>query len=274
MTQPIQSKSIRAIATDVDGTLLNNQHRLSPGNEHALRRAMAQGIQVIIATGKSRRSAEAVIEQLALDTPGVYVQGLVLTDGDGSIRHERTLPADVARQIDTLTSDDGYTLIAYSRDRIYMIRPREEWQQMLVRYHEPRAEVVESMAALLAERQVNKLVVFCEQEHIGAVREHLTCHVDGQASLVQAVPAMLEVMPPGASKGEGLKRLLDDLGIAPEHVMAIGDGENDVEMLRLAGIGVAVGNAMEAARAAADVVVATNEADGVAEAIERFVLGE
>ena len=272
MTPSDRPTIIRAIATDVDGTLLNNQHRLSPGNERVLRRAMAQGIHVIIATGKSRRSVEGVIEHLALDTPGVFVQGLVLTDGDGTVRYERTLPAAVARQIDALTEEDGYTLIAYSRDRIYMIRPREEWQQMLVRYHEPRAEVVGSMEALLAERQVNKLVVFCEQERIGAVREYLARHVDSQASLVQAVPAMLEIMPPGASKGQGLQRLLGELGIAPEHVMAIGDGENDVEMLRLAGLGVAVGNAADVAREAADVVVSTNDEDGVAEAIERFAL--
>lgn len=266
------SRTIQAIVTDVDQTLLTSEHKLSPRNERALRQAMAQGITVILATGKSRPSAEAVIRQLALDTPGVYLQGLAIYNADGTIRHERTLDPAVAAQVIALTEDDGHTVIAYCRDRIFMGRPRERWHQMLVNYHEPTPEPVESLAEHLNGTAVNKMVVFCEQEVIGALRERLEAHLGDSATLVQAVNNMLEIVPPGSSKGRGLKRLLDDLGIPAEHVLAIGDGENDVEMLQLAGIGAAVGNAADVAKAAADVVVATNDEDGVAEAIERFAL--
>ncbi len=83
---------------------------------------------------------------------------------------------------------------------------------------------------------------------------------------------MLEILPNGASKGAALKTLIKDLGVSSESVMAIGDAENDIEMIQLAGIGVAVGNAGQAVKDAADVVVASNDADGVAEAVERYVL--
>jgi hypothetical protein len=83
---------------------------------------------------------------------------------------------------------------------------------------------------------------------------------------------MLEVLPPNGSKGDALRVLLDELNIPAEQVMALGDGENDIEMLQLAGIGVAVGNASPLLKAVADQVVASNDDDGVAEAIERFVL--
>src|SRR5690606_7365661 len=119
---------------------------------------------------------------------------------------------------------------------------------------------------------VNKVVVFCEEERIGALREHLAASIDGHARLVQAVPMMLEIMPAGVSKATALRRLLAELGIEPGEVMAIGDGEHDVEMLKLAGLGVAVASATEGGQAAADGVGGSNNEDGVAEAVERFVL--
>lgn len=82
-----------------------------------------------------------------------------------------------------------------------------------------------------------------------------------------------EVFAPGVNKGAGVARLLSHLGVAPEEALALGDAENDVEMLRLVGVGVAMGNANAAAKAAADVVVATSDNDGVAEAVRRFALG-
>ncbi|HQE17029.1 MAG TPA: HAD family hydrolase [Aggregatilineales bacterium] len=264
--------TIRAIVTDIDGTLLNSQHELSERNRRALRRAAEQGVAVILATGKTRASAESFIEQLGLDTPGIYVQGLLLYDADGSIRFEHTLDPGIVRQVYDLTEDEGHTVIAYSRNRIFMGRPRQWCQDMLLGYHEPAAEPIEPFESIIGREPVNKVVVFCEEERIGALREHLAASIDGHARLVQAVPMMLEIMPAGVSKATALRRLLAELGIEPGEVMAIGDGENDVEMLKLVGLGVAVANATEVAKAAADVVVGSNNEDGVAEAVERFVL--
>ena len=91
--------------------------------------------------------------------------------------------------------------------------------------------------------------------------------------LVQAVPDMLEVLPLGASKGTGARRLLDALGVAPARAAAIGDGENDLDMLRGVGLGLAMANAVPSTRAAAAHVLSrSNNEDGVAEAIERYLL--
>jgi hydroxymethylpyrimidine pyrophosphatase-like HAD family hydrolase len=97
--------------------------------------------------------------------------------------------------------------------------------------------------------------------------------VDGQARLMQAmIPDMLEVLPPNASKGNALKVLLKHVGVKAEHVLAMGDGENDIDMVQMAGIGVAVGNAFQGLKDIADHVVGTNDEDGVAQALEQFVL--
>jgi hypothetical protein len=104
------------------------------------------------------------------------------------------------------------------------------------------------------------------------VRTMLASALNGSATLVQSLPQFLEIVPAKSSKGTGVAWLLDYLGISPANVLAMGDGENDAEMLRLAGIGAAMQNAMQAAKEAADVVIPSNNEDGVAAAIQQYVL--
>ncbi|MFO7320922.1 MAG: HAD family hydrolase [Chloroflexota bacterium] len=262
---------IELIAVDLDGTLLNSQHQLSERTVNALRKAMEHGVQVVLATGKTRRSAQEAIERLDLATPGVYLQGLILYNGDGSVRAQQQLEPELARQLVEFAGREAVALAAYSGLDIYTPK-RSAQTDKLARYHEPLPQ--EIPAAELLALPINKILLIDEPERVSEVREQLAPQVEGRATLVQALDDMLEILPFGASKGAGLKRLLDDLGIAPERVLAIGDAENDIEMLQLAGIGVAVGNAMPQTKAAADFVVASNDEDGVAEAVERFVFGK
>nr|AAC42243.1 hypothetical protein [Arabidopsis thaliana] len=91
-----------------------------------------------------------------------------------------------------------------------------------------------------------------------------------RANVVQAQSDMLEIVPPGTSKGNGVKMLLNHLGVSPDEIMAIGDGENDIEMLQLASLGVALSNGAEKTKAVADVIGVSNDQDGVADAIYRY----
>ena len=117
-----------------------------------------------------------------------------------------------------------------------------------------------------------KLIFMASPGRIAEVRPVAEALFAGHASLTTAIEGMLEVLPLGANKGAGVEWLLRRLDVDPAVCMALGDGENDAEMLRLCGLGVAMGNAGSAARGAADAVTAANGDDGVARAIERFVL--
>ena len=117
-----------------------------------------------------------------------------------------------------------------------------------------------------------KVIFMATEDKINSIRPQVEATFTGKAAITTAIPGMLELLPLGASKRAGVEYLLNRLGVEPSKVMAIGDGENDVEMLQLCGLGVAVGNAGAAARSVADVVVGSNDEDGVAEAIEQFVL--
>lgn len=265
--------NIKVIVTDIDGTLLDSKHELTERTEKALKAAMAQGVKVVLATGKTRRSVDDIIKRLDLKTPGIYVQGLVISHPDGSEQHLGTLDAGLMRRVLTFIEDRGFQAMAYSGKRILVRSHTVEATVLTEEYDEPRPESVGPLVNILEDVPVNKLI-FCgrEAKHITALRWQLTHLIDGDARITQALPDAIELLPVGASKGTALKLLLKEMGLEPEEMLAIGDGENDIEMIQMAGIGVAVGNANPKLKAVADATVSSNDADGVAEAVEKFVL--
>jgi Cof subfamily protein (haloacid dehalogenase superfamily) len=264
---------IKLIVTDVDGTLLNSQHQLAERTEKALKAAIEQGVLVALATGKTRGSVNDIVKRLGLKTPGIFVQGLVIAHPDGSEQHLGTLDPKLLRRVLTFTEERGFQTMAYSGRRILVRAMTAEARIMTEQYDEPLPEVVGPLVNQLDELPLNK-VIFCgrEAKHITALRWQLAHLVEGSARLTQALPDALELLPYGASKATALKLLLKDLKLTPEEVLAIGDGENDIEMIQLVGLGVAMGNANPKLKAVADAVVASNDADGVAEAVEKYVL--
>lgn len=265
---------IELIVVDLDGTLLNSDHQMTERTEKALKAAMEQDVQIVIATGKTRISGTDIITRLGLTTPGIYLQGISIYKPDGTITHEKTLDPALARRVITFAEDRGFLVGAYSGTRILVRELQPGSEQLASLYHEPMPEAVGALQNILDEMPVNKLIIIKPDDarRITALRWQLSMQLDGQGRLVQALPDMLEVLPPGASKGAALKVILKELNIPADRVMAIGDGENDIELLQAAGLAVAVGNAVPALKEVADEVVGSNDEDGVAEAVERFVL--
>jgi Cof subfamily protein (haloacid dehalogenase superfamily) len=274
MTQT-SKQPIKLIAIDIDGTLLNSQHVVTEAVESALKAAMTKGVKVILATGKTYHSGEHLVKQLGLTTPGVYNQGTNIFNADGTLHSQITLDTNVARQVITFAEDRGFIIALYSGRRILVRKLENRIRDLTDKYHEPLAEQVGPLQNVLDSVPINKLLAVYPDDarRVKALRWQLSMQIDRSARLLNAgIPDMLEVMPPGVSKGSGVKTLIKELGIPAEAVLAIGDAENDIEMLQFAGIGVAMGNAPQQVKDVADAVVASNDEDGVAEAVKRFVL--
>jgi Cof subfamily protein (haloacid dehalogenase superfamily) len=268
------TKTIKLIAVDLDGTLLDNESRLSERTEQVMKQAIAQGVKVVLATGKTAYSGREIIKRLALDTPGIYVQGLAIHYPDGSDKTLATLEPDLARRFITYAEERSFDVVAYNGSRILTRKLTPAVVELAERYHDAMPEVVGPLQNQLNTLDFVKLLIIKRHDFkkVNALRYQFNLQLDGKARLVQALGDMLEVLPPGQSKGHALKVLLKEMGIKEAEVMAIGDGENDIEMVKMAGIGVAMGNAHASLKAVADHVVATNDEDGVAQAVERFVL--
>lgn len=269
----ISAPKIALVAIDLDGTLLDPSSQLTSANESALKAAIAQGVNIVFATGKTRGSAAAMLKKLKIDAPGIFVQGTVTHNADGSIRSQVTLPDGLVRQALTYMEERGFATAAYSGSRILMRTAHKQLIDNMRQYGEVEPEIVGPLQNLLGKEPINKLIAMGDARAVTALRWQLNLQIGSSARLMQAgIPEMLEVLPNSTSKGSALKRLAVELNIHPDHIMAIGDAENDIEMLQFAGLSVAMGNADDRVKSAAKHTVASNKDDGVAEALRRFVI--
>ncbi|KAL3844209.1 hypothetical protein ACJIZ3_001612 [Penstemon smallii] len=268
------------IFCDMDGTLLNSKSQISLSNAEALKEATSRGVKVVIATGKTRPAAVSILKMVNLAgkdgivsefTPGVFVQGLLVYGRQGQEIFRRNLDPSICREALQYSLEHNVPIIAFSEDRCLTLFEHPLVDSLHTIYQEPKAEIIPSVDQLLAGVEIQKVIFLDTTEGVSTtLRPYWEVVTNDRASVVQAQPDMLEIVPPGTSKGSGVKILLDHLGVTPNEIMAIGDGENDVEMLELASLGVALSNGSEKAKAVANVIGISNDEDGVADAIYRY----
>jgi Cof subfamily protein (haloacid dehalogenase superfamily) len=266
---------------DMDGTILGSQNQIHPRNVEAVIRLLeSTDIRFVPATGKSRSGAVRSMASLGEylqdahpgGVPGVYLQGLCVYGADGDLIHERTLLPDVARRVVALSKLLEISLIAYgiNGDTI-LCEVEDEETAKLESYHEPAPVAVGNWDSVIGSVSIHKFIFMAPEERILSIRPQVERALNAVSKITRATPGMLEVLPLGASKGDGVSRLLKSLQIAPETVLAVGDGENDVEMFGICGMSVAMANSVESATAAAKYLTSSNDDAGVAAAIEHFV---
>ncbi len=253
---------------DVDGTLLNSQHQLLPSTEAAIQRLLDAGIFVMLATGKTFESTRDLRSRLKLETVGVYSQGLVVCDQHGEVLEQVLLDSAVVQACTQLTTEADLDVVAYSGSRLLTPKISDRTNQM-VDYHEPMPIV----SLDVGQEPINKILLIADQPDLDSLRLQLEQRWQNLATLVQAVPDMLEVVPLNTSKGGTVARVLEDMGRTADSTIAFGDGENDIGMLRWAGLGIAMGNGSRIVQDAADFVTKSNDEDGIAYALNEQNLG-
>lgn len=280
MSKTLLSKHyISCILSDVDGTLLSsaeNKHQLSKRTFTTIAAVIDSGYAFFPCTGRSRHSmALAAPEILNLfggdieNVPGVYQQGLQVYGPTGQLIYEKFLDYSKIAEVTRFCDDEKVAVIAYAGERIFC-RTRCNQTDKIGEYSEPPPEIHSDGLEKLGDIgiKVHKLIILADEIELERVRPLLQAYMGQSVSLTKAVPGMLEVLPPGSSKGEGVSVLLKHIGVSPENVMAFGDGENDVEMFSLVQLGVAVENAKTILKNNAQALTLSNDDDGVAEVLE------
>ncbi|WP_174874286.1 HAD family hydrolase [Vogesella oryzae] len=220
----------RAIATDLDGTLLDADSRVNARSWQALRRAAAAGCQLIVATGRHHRDVREILAAGSdLSISVISANGARVHAQDDRQLHAANLtPALVNKLLQPALAGDAEM-------GLYL-----DSQRLACRYHGPlqayagKAEQVESLADYHGSG-VAKIIYYAAPDKLTAIEQEILHRFEGQLALVYSQDCYLEVMAPGVSKGSALSLLLAELGIAAEHCAAFGDAQNDVEMLRLVG---------------------------------------
>ncbi|KAK9809602.1 hypothetical protein WJX73_006630 [Symbiochloris irregularis] len=267
---------IRLVACDVDGTLLSGRHLLSDKNKAAVKKCQESGVPFFLATGKAPGGEwvgliQDLLPKGSKGLPGCFLQGLIVNGLNGEVIHQRELEHDTIREGIAAGEELGLSILVYATDRILVPKINEHTHR-LAAYREPQPEEVQDLRSLIGKVAMQKFILAGTPEQIVEIRPLIMERLGGRAELTTALPGYLEVLPPGASKGAGVARLLKTLDMDPQHVMCLGDGENDVEMMQLVGWPVAMANAGPEAKAACKAETASNDDDGVAQAIEKYVL--
>lgn len=265
--------NIKLIASDMDDTLLSSKTTISPRNESAIRKAIDRGIVFMIATGRMYVSVKPYAEELGLDVPLVTYNGaLVKGSRSEEIFYEHPVQLETAWEILDYCRQKKYYIQAYVNDELW-VRERTGFSDMYTRISGvPATPVGEKLYQLPSSPY--KLLMMTGDGEFQSVWEEIQTKFAGKIAVTSSKDNFLELMEPGVNKWEAVKAVAARYHIVPGEIMCIGDSNNDLGMIKNAALGVAVANAKPAVKAAAKMVTAAHDEDGVALAIEKVLNGE
>ena len=263
----------RAIALDLDGTLTNHDKVVTPRTRQALLKAQELGAIIILASGRPTYGIVPVAECLELEKRGGYILsyngGNIVNAKTGEKLFSQFLPDAVIPILYKYAKEKNHALLGYAGNEIITEMPDDQYVKEESRINKMNIRKVDNLLDAL-EPHPTKLLMTGDPTDMIKAEEELVEILGEKMDIFRSAPFFLELVPKGIDKAQSLLRLLSKINLTPADLMAFGDGYNDLSMLKLAGVGVAMANAAPEVRADADYVTLSNEEDGVAEALLHF----
>lgn len=270
--------SIKLIAIDIDGTLINSNREITPRVHDALTKAKEKGVYVVLCTGRPLPGVSPLLKELDLindhDFVVTYNGSLVQHTGSGESLVSFSMTMDDLKQLHHYAEKYGIHYHAIDANNIYV--PTEE----IGKYSYFESNLVgmpivhQPLDAFDPQQTFSKMMFVDEEEKLNQLLTQFGDSFKKSYNIVRSMPFYLEVLHPQASKGHALEKLAEKLGFSASEVMCIGDQENDRSMFEYAGVRVAMGNAVDTIKELATFITTSNDEDGVGVAVETLVLGE
>ncbi|PAV30993.1 phosphoglycolate phosphatase [Virgibacillus profundi] len=244
-----KKNDIKLIALDMDGTLLNSEHEVSAHTREVIAKALKKDIHVVLSTGRGFKTCYPYAESLKLTSYLVTTNGGEIWTIDKKLLDQHLMETATIEKLWTMGREIGVNMWMISTDSVFRNEAPDNFYD-----HKWLKFGCESFDKTKLDQMIKEL-----------------SHFEG-LELTNSLPTNVEANPKGVSKAKALKFVCKEIGITMNQVMAVGDSLNDIKMIQDSGVGVAMGNAQEAIKNAADFTTETNNNDGVAMAIERFAL--
>lgn len=266
----------KILAMDLDGTLTNSKKEITPQTKQAIRAVQKQGHLVVLASGRPTPGAQAVADQLELYHYGGYLLSYngarVMDCMTGELLFQETMPKDVVPQIFAMAEDLGIGMMTYQKDEIVAGSRVDEYMELEAGINGLEIHSYQDPAGQL-KHAVNKCLGTASPSIAESIEKKYADLFGKRINVGRSEPFFIELTPIGVDKAASLERLRNFLGFAREDIIACGDGFNDKCMVQYAGLGIAMANAQNVVKEAADYVTRrTNDENGIVEVIEKFIL--
>ncbi|NLM74091.1 MAG: HAD family phosphatase [Clostridiaceae bacterium] len=261
----------KLMAVDIDGTLVNDNRELTEKTKTAIQKAVANGLIFTIATGRPISGVEHLIKELDIDLPFITYNGAMVVKGKSrEIIYDRKLSAEDARIIIDLGIKSDASVMVWKNNQLYVTRMdmRVDSYKAIGRCEPVLIENIDETV----EGGVSKVLWYHDTEAINTLKHTVGQYLSENVNYYTSMPWFLEFNDKSASKAIAIESLCQYYGIDKSETIAVGDGYNDLSMIEYAGLGVAMGNAPDEIKKRADYVTLTNNEDGVAHVIYKFIL--
>ena len=267
--------TVRLLALDLDDTLLRSDLTISYRTRNAIKKAEAAGVAVVLASGRIPAAMKHFAGLLGMHRHNGYLicnNGTVIQESaTGTIVSETRMEAKTALIAFDLADAEGFPIQLYEDDIMYVSR-HNEYTSYDQKFTGLRQVVVENFRAMV-NNGCHKLMIPGDPVLLAPLEKLFRIFLGDSVTLFTSKPYYLELLPAHTDKGTALTKVADLMGVRREEVLAIGDSMNDEAMIRWAGIGIAMANGDERVKSIADLVTQnTNDEDGVAEVIEKYIL--
>lgn len=263
------------LALDIDGTLISYDNpTITERNKESIRKVKERGVKIVLITGRNYESMKHFNKELSLDGYLMTINGGVVVDSaTEDIISEIHIEKKIADQIIGDFEEAKVPYIVFSSLKLYV---REEYKDLdtvrLLNTESGKITFIEKYEDIRPLMEVHKIVAISPTQRLEAFIDKIQSYSGDTLHLDFGFEDHLDIYPSNANKGLSLKKLAERLNLDLENVLAIGDAQTDIPMIQAAGLGIAMGNAPEDVKEIADYVTKTAEDDGVAYALDKFIL--
>lgn len=263
----------KALVLDIDGTLTNSKKEITPATKEAVQSVMAMGHKVILASGRPTPGMRRYERELELAERGGYLLSFngarIVECSTGNVIYQRILPLSLLPGLYEFAKANGCGLITYLGDEVISAFEPDEYVQIEARINGLPIRTVDNFLEFV-DFDINKCLMTAPPETAPGFEKALQKQFGDVASIYRSEPYFIEIMPPNVDKAASLDKMIGALGVHRSNTVCCGDGFNDMTMIKYAGVGVAMGNAQEIVKEAADYITATNDEDGLVEVVNKF----
>lgn len=267
----------KMIVLDLDGTLTNNKKEITPRTKEALMKAQAKGVKIVLASGRPTYGIMPLAEELELKKNCGFILafngGKIIDCSDCRTIFEQKLDETLVPLLYHAAKEAGMQILTYQGEGIVATDKNDKYVQEEARINKMPVEEYDDFLQQLV-YPVNKCLIVGDQAPLHQLEIKLKKELEGRMDVYRSADYFLECVPLGIDKARSLDRLITTLGITKEEVIACGDGYNDLSMINFSGLGVAMSNAADDIKAQADYVTLSNEEDGIAHVVDKFILSE